>query len=172
MICVCLPEILLISRLPQHSVASGLRAFYTEEQFAPGRLVAVVTNLKPAKMAGFESAGMVLAASNEDHTKVELVEVPEGAKPGERIFIEGLEGDALAPNQCAKKNVLKNVLPDLKTDAACIVGWQVYPTPYTLHPTPYTLHPTPYTLHHATHTLHPAPCTQHPTLDTLHHKTL
>ncbi|KAJ1481970.1 hypothetical protein T484DRAFT_1624871, partial [Baffinella frigidus] len=73
------------------SVASGLRAFYTEEQFAPGRLVAVVTNLKPAKMAGFESAGMVLAASNDDHTKVELIEVPEGAKPGERIFIEGLE---------------------------------------------------------------------------------
>jgi hypothetical protein len=36
-----------------------------------------------------------------------------------------LQGDALAPNQCAKKNVLKNVLPDLKSDAGCIVGWQV-----------------------------------------------
>jgi methionine--tRNA ligase beta chain len=109
------------------SVASGLRAFYTEEQFAPGRLVAVVTNLKPAKMAGFESAGMVLAASNEDHTKVELIEVPAGAKPGERVFIEGLTGDALPPNQCNKKNVLKNVLPDLKTDASCVACWQGKP---------------------------------------------
>jgi hypothetical protein len=25
-----------------------------------------------------------------------------------------------------KKNVLKNVLPDLKSDAGCIVGWQVF----------------------------------------------
>ena len=32
--------------------------------------VVVVCNLKPAKMAGFESAGMVLCAANDDHTKV------------------------------------------------------------------------------------------------------
>ncbi len=48
----------------------GLRAFYTEEQFKAGRKVVVVCNLKPAKMAGFESAGMVLCAANAEHTKV------------------------------------------------------------------------------------------------------
>ena len=51
-------------------VCSGLRAFYTEEQFKAGRKVVVVCNLKPAKMAGFESAGMVLCAANAEHTKV------------------------------------------------------------------------------------------------------
>ena len=56
-------------------VCSGLRAFYTEEQFKAGRKVVVVCNLKPAKMAGFESAGMVLCAANAEHTQVELLEV-------------------------------------------------------------------------------------------------
>ena len=32
------------------SVASGLRAFYSEAEFCAGRKVLVVTNLKPAKM--------------------------------------------------------------------------------------------------------------------------
>ena len=36
----------------------------------------VVTNLKPVKMAGLESAGMVLCASNADHTAVEIVRPP------------------------------------------------------------------------------------------------
>jgi tRNA-binding EMAP/Myf-like protein len=61
--------------------------------------VLVVCNLKPAKMAGFESAGMVLCASNPEHTQVELLEVPEGAAIGERVFIEGLTGEPLQPNQ-------------------------------------------------------------------------
>ena len=47
-----------------------MRAFYTEEQFKAGRKVLVVCNLKPAKMAGFESAGMVLCAANAEHTEV------------------------------------------------------------------------------------------------------
>ena len=94
-------------------VCSGLRAFYTEEQFKAGRKVVVVCNLKPAKMAGFESAGMVLCAANAEHTQVELLEVPEGAKVGERVFIDGVEGEPLPPNQVAKKSVLKYVLPDV-----------------------------------------------------------
>jgi len=61
--------------------------------------VLVVCNLKPAKMAGFESAGMVLCASNAEHTEVELLEVPEGAAIGERVFIQGLTGEPLQPNQ-------------------------------------------------------------------------
>ena len=32
---------------------------------------------------------MVLCAGNADHTKVEFVDVPEGAKIGERVFVEG-----------------------------------------------------------------------------------
>ena len=38
-----------------------------------GKKVIVVTNLKPAKIRGIESNGMVLCASNDD--KLELIEV-------------------------------------------------------------------------------------------------
>lgn len=45
----------------------------------------VITNLKERKLAGFMSNGMVLCASNEDHTVVEILRPEEGAKIGERI---------------------------------------------------------------------------------------
>ncbi|MBR0251280.1 MAG: methionine--tRNA ligase, partial [Synergistaceae bacterium] len=40
----------------------GIKAFFTPEDLN-GQLVIVVTNLKPAKLCGVESNGMVLAAS-------------------------------------------------------------------------------------------------------------
>ena len=39
------------------------------------------------------ASGMVLCASNEDHTKVEPLQVPEGCQVGERIKFEGAEGE-------------------------------------------------------------------------------
>mmetsp|Transcript_56861 Transcript_56861/g.133299 ORF Transcript_56861/g.133299 Transcript_56861/m.133299 type:complete len:673 (+) Transcript_56861:97-2115(+) len=113
-----------IGEAEPRQVASGLRAHYEADKFCAGRKVVVVVNLKPAKMAGFESAGMVLCAATEDHSKVELLEVPDDAKVGERVFIEGLSGEPLQPNQVAKKSVLKYVLPDLKTDGGCVACWQ------------------------------------------------
>jgi tRNA-binding EMAP/Myf-like protein len=40
----------------------------------------VLCNLKPAKMRGIESEGMVLCASDNDGGVVELMEPPAGAK--------------------------------------------------------------------------------------------
>ena len=55
-------------------------------------------NLKPAKLAGFMSNGMVLCASSADHSKVELVRPPAGSKIGERVQLEGnpIDGDPLS----------------------------------------------------------------------------
>jgi aminoacyl tRNA synthase complex-interacting multifunctional protein 1 len=39
--------------------------------------VLVMVNLKPRPLAGFPSNGMVVCASNADHTQVELL-IPEG----------------------------------------------------------------------------------------------
>jgi aminoacyl tRNA synthase complex-interacting multifunctional protein 1 len=41
-------------------------------------------------MRGIESQAMVLCASNEE--KVELVEPPQGSKPGDRLYFEGYQG--------------------------------------------------------------------------------
>ena len=83
-----------------------------------GRRCLVVTNLKPAKLGGFKSMGMVLCAGNADHTKVEFVDVPEGAKIGERVFVEGDSGEPVGPSNMKKKKVFEAVAKDLKTSDA------------------------------------------------------
>merc|ERR1712194_411793 len=55
-----------------------------------GRMCVVVANLKPKKLAGFPSNGMVLCASNADHSKVLIVEPPAGAKVGDRVSFGNL----------------------------------------------------------------------------------
>ena len=41
---------------------------------------------------------MVLCASNDDHTKVELLNIPNDSKIGERITFHGCDGEPAAPN--------------------------------------------------------------------------
>lgn len=92
-------------------IGSGLRAFYKKEEFE-GRMVLVVANLKPKKLAGFPSNGMVLCASNADHTDVKFVEVPAGAKPGERVVFGDMPMDPPAePGPCDKKKFFAKCQP-------------------------------------------------------------
>lgn len=63
------------------TVASGIAQYYTPEQLI-GKNVIVVANLKPAKLCGVESCGMILAADTDDGVKVIF---PEGMKPGDKI---------------------------------------------------------------------------------------
>ena len=47
------------------TIVSGIAKWYTPEEMI-GKQVVVVTNLKPAKLRGIESQGMVLCASDAD----------------------------------------------------------------------------------------------------------
>ena len=100
-------------------IASGLRPYLKEEDL-DGRMVLVLCNLKARKLAGFPSHGMVLCASNEDHTDVKLVSVPVDAKIGERVTVpgfdfEGEEATPFAENKIGKKKVFEKLSPFLKT---------------------------------------------------------
>ena len=57
---------------------SGIKAHYTPEEMV-GKKVMVVTNLKPAKLAGILSEGMILCAEDEEG-KLSLM-VPEREMP-------------------------------------------------------------------------------------------
>lgn len=63
-------------------IVSGIKAHYSPEDMV-GRKVVVVTNLKPAKLAGIESQGMILCAEDAEG-KLALVtteqEMPHGAE--------------------------------------------------------------------------------------------
>jgi len=105
-------------------IASGIRAFYKTEELE-GRRVVVLCNLKSRKLVGFPSHGMVLCASNADHTAVECMEPPEDAAIGERIVFEGFtEGEPEPENKIAKKKIFEKIAPDLKTDANGICFWK------------------------------------------------
>ena len=69
-------------------IVSGLVPFYREDELLDKKIV-VVTNLKPAKLRGVESQGMLLAA--KDKSTVEVLFVPD-AEIGERLAPQGLEG--------------------------------------------------------------------------------
>ena len=104
-------------------IASGLRPFYKLEEMQ-NRSVLVLCNLKARSLVGFPSHGMVLCASNADHTKVEFAVPPEGAKIGERVTFEGIVGEPEAENKVAKKKMFEKLAPDLMTDDTGAVVWK------------------------------------------------
>jgi len=104
-------------------IASGLREHYSLEEMQD-KLVLVVCNLKAAKIVGFKSNGMVLAATGDDGKKVELVEPPEGSKIGERVFIEGLSGKPFSSSQVKKKKIWPVIAKDLKIGDDGVATWQ------------------------------------------------
>ena len=67
----------------QRTIVAGIAEAYDPDSLV-GRFVAVVANLKPAKLMGIESNGMVLAASPEGGKPL-LVAFDQQPPPGTRI---------------------------------------------------------------------------------------
>jgi methionyl-tRNA synthetase len=63
-----------------HQIVSGVAKYYTPDQMV-GKKIAIITNLKPVKLRGILSEGMILAASTDKELEiVELHQMPSGAK--------------------------------------------------------------------------------------------
>ena len=67
----------------ERTIVAGIAEAYEPDALV-GRLIVVVANLKPAKLMGIESNGMVLASSSEGGKPI-LVAPGEGAVPGDRV---------------------------------------------------------------------------------------
>lgn len=105
-------------------IVSGLRKHYTLEEFQ-GRKLLAVCNMKPAKMRNVESSGMVLCAKKDG--KVELLDVPDGCKVGDRVLPKGMDSkwSPVDPSSVKKKGIWEEIAKDLKTNgkrAACFGG--------------------------------------------------
>ncbi|KAI1103102.1 nucleic acid-binding protein [Jackrogersella minutella] len=82
------------------TICSGLNGVVPLEEMQNRRVV-LVANLKPVKMRGIKSSGMVLCASPrlkegevDDHKgPFELLSPPPDVKIGERLFFQGFEGE-------------------------------------------------------------------------------
>jgi len=67
----------------KRTILAGIKKFYTPAELV-GKRGLFITNLKPRKMAGTESQGMMLVAQDADG-KVQLVQFPEGVANGVRL---------------------------------------------------------------------------------------
>ncbi|KAF5287730.1 hypothetical protein FQA39_LY15750 [Lamprigera yunnana] len=105
------------------TIVSGLVNFIPIEEMRD-LLVLVLCNLKPAKLRGIESKGMLLCANVAEPKQIEAITPPPGTTPGEKVYVEGYEDgvpdDVLNP----KKKIWEKLQVDLITDENCICQWQ------------------------------------------------
>jgi methionyl-tRNA synthetase len=71
-----------LGELGKRQIVAGIAKYYTPEELV-GSLIVVVANLKPAKLMGIESRGMLLAAKIND--KLTLLTVSSDIEPGAKI---------------------------------------------------------------------------------------
>ncbi len=71
-----------LGELGHRQIVAGIAKYYTPEELV-GKLIIVVANLKPAKLMGIESRGMLLAAKKDD--KLTLLTVSSEIEPGAKI---------------------------------------------------------------------------------------
>ena len=70
----------------ERTIFSGIATSYPEPEKLIGRMVVVVANFAPRKMAKFGmSEGMITSAANKDHSQLFLLDVDTGATPGMKI---------------------------------------------------------------------------------------
>lgn len=106
-------------------VVSGLAKYCSPDELT-NRCVVLITNVKPGKLRDVMSEGLVLCASNEDHSVVEPLLPPEGAKIGEQVSFSGIDGkpeEVLNP----KKKQLEKITPHLFTDEKGVATFKGVP---------------------------------------------
>jgi len=76
-----------LGKLGKRVIVAGMKPYYKKDEIK-GKNIIVVTNLKPAKIRGITSNGMLLAA--EDDNIVSLLN-PGESKPGSDITVQGIK---------------------------------------------------------------------------------
>lgn len=107
------------------TICSGLVGSVPLEELKD-RMVIVMCNLKPVKMRGIASQGMVMCSATEDNSKFEILDPPDGSVPGDRVSFEGYPGEPdkqLNP----KKKIWDQVKPRLRTNDTGVACYKDVP---------------------------------------------
>ncbi|CAE6412721.1 unnamed protein product [Rhizoctonia solani] len=108
------------------TVVSGLVNYIPIEQMRDRSLIAVC-NLKPANMRGVKSSAMVLCATHKDGKDhgIEIVNPPEGSKPGDRVYFEGERFAGAQPlsQLNPKKKIFETIQPGFTTLESRECAW-------------------------------------------------
>jgi tRNA-binding EMAP/Myf-like protein len=68
----------------QRIVCAGIKEHYSKEELI-GKKIILFVNLAPRKLRGIESQGMILAAVNEDESKVFLISPEKDIEIGSKV---------------------------------------------------------------------------------------
>lgn len=105
------------------TIVSGLVPYYAPEDLL-GKSIIVVANLKPAKLRGVVSQGMLLAASNKvgDTDQVDVLFV-EDVQPGARVVLQGQTRNASTADQLKRLTIDDFFsIPIRAVDGTVVVG--------------------------------------------------
>ena len=105
----------------ERQIVSGLVPFYEEADLLNKNII-LVYNLKPAKLRGVKSQGMLLAAEkagDEEHSSVEVLFVDEAA-PGTKAVLDGSSLPETAPKKLKIDDFFK--IPITVKDNTVMVG--------------------------------------------------
>lgn len=91
------------------TIVSGLVKHVPIEEMRD-RIAVFLLNLKPAKMRGVLSEGMIMCANTPE--KVEILVPPAGAQIGDKISFDGYEGEPDLPFMNPKKKIFEAVQPE------------------------------------------------------------
>lgn len=73
-----------VGELGEKTICAGIKQHYEKDELV-GKEIVIVANLEPRKMKGIESQGMLLAACNEDHSKIILLQPGKDIEEGSKI---------------------------------------------------------------------------------------
>ncbi|XP_062510300.1 tyrosine--tRNA ligase, cytoplasmic-like [Corticium candelabrum] len=122
-------ETINVGEAKPRTVVSGLAKFIPLHELQ-GRKVVMLCNLKPQSMRGIKSEAMLLAASNADHSVVEVLTVPDECAPGDPVFVAGYERSTCGePDEILnpKKKIFEKIQVDLTTSADCVATYKEEP---------------------------------------------
>lgn len=73
-----------VGELGEKVICAGIKEYYSKEELKNKKII-YFSNLKPRKMKGIESQGMLLAVVNKDHSKVILISPKKDIEVGSRV---------------------------------------------------------------------------------------
>lgn len=73
-----------VGEMGERTICAGIKNFYKKKDLLNKKII-YFSNLKPRKLKGIESQGMLLAASNVDHSEVVLISPISEMENGARI---------------------------------------------------------------------------------------
>lgn len=107
------------------SIVAGLAEKIPAERLT-GEFAVILCNLKPSKLRGHLSEGMIMCAKSDGQT--ELLQPPKGAEPGDLVHCEGYDRVPVeVPRD--RKRLYDTLAEDMMTDAsaqACYKGACLY----------------------------------------------